>query len=206
MMWGKSQQCVLIYGKIFFQIKKPVQKINSDDCNLIIYFRTNHPQEPFVCDYCDQMFFNDLDFYQHVKEHVVYNPMESLEEVLEDSIEDDSKSNNIYGTMGAAQRQRKRGMYRKRVKVEITAPDEGEGELPRIGKKEGGLCPHCGEVCIYNKSYQIATFFHPKNPQFILKLYCHTYSYSTTSMFNNISCINTRPRNLGNATSVIMPM
>ena len=148
-MWGKSQQCVLIYGKIFFQIKKPVQKINSDDCNLILYFRTNHPQEPFVCDYCDQMFFNDLDFYQHVKEHVVYNPLESLEEVLEDTIEDDSKSNNIYGSTAmhgaATTRQRKRGMYRKRVKVEITAPDEGEGELPRIGKKEGGLCPHCGE-------------------------------------------------------------
>ena len=95
------------------------------------------------------MFFNDLDFYQHVKEHVVYNPLESLEEVLEDTIEDDSKSNNIYGSTAmrgaATTRQRKRGMYRKRVKVEITAPDEGEGELPRVGKKEGGLCPHCGE-------------------------------------------------------------
>ena len=119
------------------------------------HLRTNHPQEPFVCDYCETMFFNDLDFYQHVKEHVVYNPMESLEEVPEQTVEDEPKPNT---SSALVTRQRKRGVYRKRVKVEIPAPEETEGELPRIGKKEGGLCPHCGEVR-YN-FFNVMRFIH----------------------------------------------
>ena len=108
------------------------------------HVRANHPQEPFVCDYCDQMFFSDLDFYQHVKEHVPYDPMESLEEVIEEVMDDELKP--LAGQGASGLKQRKRGVYRKRVKVEIPLPEDAEGELPRIGKKEGGLCPHCGEV------------------------------------------------------------
>ena len=128
------------------------------------HLRTNHPQEPFVCDYCETMFFNDLDFYQHVKEHVVYNPMESLEEVPEqNNVEENEPKPNTSSAL--VTRQRKRGVYRKRVKVEIPAPEETEGELPRIGKKEGGLCPHGGEVR-YN-FFNVMRFIHTRrNPRF----------------------------------------
>ena len=132
------------------------------------HLRTNHPQEPFVCDYCETMFFNDLDFYQHVKEHVVYNPMESLEEVPEqNNVEENEPKPNTSSAL--VTRQRKRGVYRKRVKVEIPAPEETEGELPRIGKKEGGLCPHCGEVR-YRLSFIFGYFRNNRCPLFCWKL------------------------------------
>lgn len=99
--------------------------------------RSKHHQEVFACDYCDQAFFNDEDFYVHVRQHVSYNPLETLEEVFDESEDDRGE---LYDP---ACKQKKRGVYRKRVKIEVQPPESDE--IPRIGKKEGGLCPHCGE-------------------------------------------------------------
>ena len=52
------------------------------------HFRTSHPQEPFLCDYCDRNFFDDEDYYQHAKTHVAYNAFETLEEVIDESEEE----------------------------------------------------------------------------------------------------------------------
>ena len=106
------------------------------------HFRTSHPQEPFVCDYCDRNFFDDDDYYQHAKTHVAYNAFETLEEVIDESEEELRNDMGNSTTM----KQRKRGVYRKRAKIELPLPLSDE--LPKISKKEGGLCPHCGEVSI----------------------------------------------------------
>ena len=105
---------------------------------LRVHQRSKHSQEIFACDFCDQSFITDEDFYHHVRDHISYNPLETLEQVGNDS--DDDKD-DIYGFGKQAKR---RGLYRKRVKVEIQPPVTDD--IPRIGKKEGGLCPHCGEV------------------------------------------------------------
>jgi uncharacterized Zn-finger protein len=105
------------------------------------HFRTNHPQEAFACDYCDQLFLNDEDYYQHAIGHVAYNPLETLEEVVDG---DSEEERNDFAPSSTALKQRKRGVYRKRAKIELPLPLSGD-ELPKISKKEGGLCPHCGE-------------------------------------------------------------
>ena len=106
------------------------------------HFRTNHTQEAFACDYCDQLFLNDEDYYQHAIGHVAYNPLETLEEVVDG---DSEEERNDFAPSSTALKQRKRGVYRKRAKIELPLPLSGD-ELPKISKKEGGLCPHCGEV------------------------------------------------------------
>merc|ERR1712062_323176 len=92
-----------------------------------------------VCDYCDRNFFDDDDYYQHAKTHVAYNAFETLEEVIDESEEELRNDMGNSTTM----KQRKRGVYRKRAKIELPLPLSDE--LPKISKKEGGLCPHCGE-------------------------------------------------------------
>lgn len=106
---------------------------------LRVHQRSKHSQEAFTCDFCDQTFFADEEFYVHVRDHVPYNPLETLEEIGEESDEDDDK-NEAYGF---GKQVKRRGLYRKRVKIEVQPPVTEE--IPRIGKKEGGLCPHCGE-------------------------------------------------------------
>ena len=107
---------------------------------LRVHQRSRHSQEVFSCDFCDQAFFTDEDFYSHVRIHVPYNPSETLEEIFDES--DVDNKDEVYGYG----KQKRRGVYRKRVKIEVQPPDSDE--IPRIGKKEGGLCPHCGEVRI----------------------------------------------------------
>ncbi len=95
------------------------------------HLRSRHPLESFSCDFCDAGFADDADYHGHVRSHIPYNPLETLERVSSEQVLDAPKS-------------KKRGVYRKRVKLEIPMPDSDE--LPKIGRKEGGLCPHCGEV------------------------------------------------------------
>ncbi len=116
-----------------------------------VHLRDFHPTEPFQCDLCEQMFMADDDLNAHVRTHVEYNPAETLEAVSEseDEIASPDKSALEAAKRGESSgRGRKRGTYRKRVKIEVATPDEGV-EVPRLGKKEGGLCPHCGEVSFF---------------------------------------------------------
>ena len=154
---------------------------------LRVHQRSKHSQEAFTCDFCDQTFFADEEFYVHVRDHVPYNPLETLEEIGEESEEDDDK-NEAYGF---GKQVKRRGLYRKRVKIEVQPPVTEE--IPRIGKKEGGLCPHCGEVSLikYGKF--------SKNHLFV-------FPFSTTSTSSNTLCTSMKPKSLGNVINVTMLM
>lgn len=154
---------------------------------LRVHQRSKHSQEAFTCDFCDQTFFADEEFYVHVRDHVPYNPLETLEEIGEESDEDDDK-NEAYGF---GKQVKRRGLYRKRVKIEVQPPVTEE--IPRIGKKEGGLCPHCGEVSLikYGKF--------SKNHLFV-------FPFSTTSTSSNTLCTSMKPKSLGNVINVTMLM
>ena len=135
--------------------------IGSEKAAVRVHFRNKHPQEAFGCDYCDTLFVNDDEFYLHAKGHIEYRPLETLEEVS-DPCEDQEEASDGDDKPLATQRTarvkpKKRGMYRKRVKIELPPPESDE--VPKIvGKKEGGLCPHCGEV-LYIFAYFFLFFF-----------------------------------------------
>lgn len=148
------------------------------------HFRSHHSEEPFQCDFCDQMYLNDADYYEHAKTHLTYNPMETIEAMLENTEE----SNQSSPPATIPKQQRKRGIYRKRVKIELPPPESEE--VPKIGKKEGGLCPHCGEVS--------PSYFNPNATTYNLLF------FSTTSTFSSTSCTSTKPKSHGNAISAIM--
>ena len=81
----------------------------------------------------------------------------------------------------------------KRVKIEVQ-PDE----IPRIGigKKEGGLCPHCGEVSLIISGVFI-----------MLEISEGFFSFfSTTNTSSNILCTSMKPKSLGNVINVTMLM
>ena len=132
--------------------------VGLEKAALRAHFRTYHPIEAFSCDHCDQMFLSDGDFYQHVKSHVPYVASETIERIW-DNFEVETKKEEL--SAPPVKQQRKRGVYRKRVKIELPSPVSDE--LPKIGKKEGGLCPHCGEVTDLRLISSLQTSFNEKH-------------------------------------------
>ena len=158
--------------------------VGMDKPAMRVHMRSFHPQEPFFCDHCDLFFINDPEYYEHVAGHVDdYNPMETLEE-LSDASDDEVPKKEI-GSDNVRQKTR-RGVYRKRVKIELPLPMETD-ELPKIGKKEGGLCPHCGEVVIGKHSGLFCLFpalFKPK----IITVYVEMSQISSKNSQVSIKC------------------